>query len=185
MSILEWLGLSSEKQASDKARDPSRDAEAVRRISAALELLDERKARWIAAFAYLLGRVAHADLEISADESAQMEEIVRKIGGIPDEQAVLVTEIAKSQNRLFGGTQNFLVARDFKELSTSEERHRLIDALFAVSAADDSISNQEESEIKKISTELGLTLEDFVAARSEWSDKRAVLQALESSRQRQ
>ena len=177
MSLLEWLGIAPDKQ----EKSSSNDAEAVRRISAALEAMDEQKARWLAAFSYLLGRVAHADLEISDDESSQMEEIVRTIGGLPVEQAVLVVEIAKSQNRLFGGTQNFLVARDFKQLSSAEERHHLLDALFAVSAADDSISNQEESEIKKISTELGLTLDDFVAARSKWSSKRAVMQALASS----
>ena len=156
--------------------------QAIRRISSALESMDPERARWLAAFAYLLGRVAHADLEIRAEEVEKMEAIVREVGHLPPDQAVLVVEIAKTQNRLLGGTQNFIVAREFRALANDVERRHLLDALFAVSAADGSITTREEAEIKKIATELGLSPTDFVAVRAQWSDHRAVLRALEASR---
>ena len=46
--------------------------------------------------------------------------------------------------QLAGGTENFLVTREFKEIATREQCRELLDCLFAVSAADDSISGVEE-----------------------------------------
>lgn len=154
------------------------DTETVRRIMGKLEELEPTRARWIAAFAYILGRVAHADLDISAEETAKMEEIVQEIGELPEEQAVLVVGIAKSQNRLVGHTENFLVTREFYEISSREEREKLLDCLFAVSASDDSISGAEETQIRQIASELRFSHREYVDARSAWSDKRAVLKGL-------
>ena len=67
----------------------------VRKIVRALEEMEPDRARYVAAFAYLLGRVAHADLEISDDETRKMEDLVRRFGDLPEAQAVLVVEIAK------------------------------------------------------------------------------------------
>jgi uncharacterized tellurite resistance protein B-like protein len=106
-----------------------------------------------------------------------MEEIVRKLGHLPEHQALLVVQIAKSQNRLFGGTEGYLVTREFKEISTPEQRGELLDCLFAVSAADDSISAQEENLVRQIASELGFTHQQYVVARSAYSNKREVLRS--------
>ena len=95
----------------------------------------------------MLGRVANADLDISDVETARMVDLVQRVGKLPEEQAVLVVAIAKSQNRLFGGTENFLVTREFRAVATDGERRELLDCLFAVAAADDAISAEEESQI--------------------------------------
>lgn len=181
MSILERLGLKKGGGAGAAASGSAGggggvgDTDTVRKIVASLEAMEPDQARWIAAFAYTLSRVAHADLDISADETAKMEEIVHKLGGLPEEQAVLVVQIAKSQARLFGGTENFLVTREFRDISTQEQREKLLDCLFAVSAADGSITGPEEMQIKLIAGELGFTHSELVAARSRWNDYRAVL----------
>ncbi len=107
-----------------------------------------------------------------------MEQIVSQLGHIPEELAVLVVEIAKSQNRLFGGTENFLVTREFSEISTPEQRQELLDCLFAISAAADSISSAEETQIRQISSELGFSHKEYVAARSVYAQHRAVLKPL-------
>lgn len=160
---------------------PSDDAAAtdtVRRIAAQLEALPPDRARYVAAFAYVLSRVAHADLEISKDETREMERIVRELGHLPESQAVLVVEIAKSQARLFGETENFLVTRELAEMATREQKEEILDCLFAVSAADDSISGTEESQVRQIASELGFSHKEYVDARSAWSDKREVLRGL-------
>lgn len=154
---------------------PPGETDSVRRIARELEKLPPEHARFLAAFAYVLGRVAHADLEISEVESRSMEQIVERLGGIPPEQATLVVEIAKSQNRLFGGTEGYLVTRELKGISRREERERVLDCLFEVAAADDSISASEENLIRQVSSELGLTLAEYTTIRAEWSGKRAVL----------
>jgi uncharacterized tellurite resistance protein B-like protein len=158
------------------------DTETVRKIVARLEALPPERARYVAAFAYVLSRVAHADLSITAEETAKMEEIVRRLGHLPEDQTVLVVEIAKGQSRLFGGTENYLVTRELAGIATPEQKHELLDCLFAVAAADGGISSPEEVQIRQIANELGFTHEEFVTARSEWRDHRDVLKGLPGSK---
>ena len=154
---------------------PEGDTATVRKIVRALEEMDGERARFVAAFAYLLSRVANADLDISSDETVAMEDIVCRFGELPEEQAVLIVEIAKSQNRLFGGTEDFKVAQEFKSLSTREQREELLHCLFAVSAADDEISGDEESRIRQIADELGFSHREFIDVRTHYNDKRTVM----------
>lgn len=173
MGILDLLGLGVQAEAADE-----QSTETVRKIVAELEALEPELARYIAAFAYIMGRVAHADRQFSIEETQAMEEIVGKLAHLPEAQAVLVVEIAKSQNRLFGGTENFLVTREFAEISTPDQRQELLDCLFAVSAADDSISSVEEAQIRQIASELGFSHREYVEARSVYSQHREVLKPL-------
>ena len=46
------------------AAEPAGDTETVRAIVRELEALPPERARYVAAFAFILARVAHADLEI-------------------------------------------------------------------------------------------------------------------------
>lgn len=158
----------------------SGDTETVRRIVSKLEAMEPSEARYIAAFAYILGRVANADQEISAEETSAMEGAVERFGGLKEGEAVLVVQIAKSQNRLLGGTENFLVTREFSEIATADQKVHLLDCLFAISAADDSISAVEESQIRQIASELGFSHREYVEARAKYSDKREVLRGLEA-----
>ena len=178
MSILELLGLKRSSKT-----PPGGDTETVRRIVQELESLAPDRARYLAAFAYILSRVAHADLEISAAETAKMESLLQEFGGLPEHQAVLAVQIAKAQSRLAGGTENFLVTREFREIATPEQCLELLHCLFAVSAADDSISGAEEAQIRQIASELGFSLNDYVAVRSAYSDKREILRGLRRDEQ--
>ena len=172
MGILQWL---QGREPGPPAASGTGDTDTVRKIVSQLEAMPPDRARFIAAFAYILGRVAHADHHFSDDETSAMEGIVRRFGELPEEHAVLVVQIAKSQNRLFGGTENFLVTREFREISGPDERRHLLDCMFAVSAADDSISSAEETQIRQIASELGFTHREFIEARLVYSDKREVL----------
>ena len=182
MSIWKLLGLEKrkpEKNKPEKKRDrekyASPETETVRKIVAALDRLELERARYIAAFAYLLSRVAHADLHISPEETREMEGIVVERGGLPEEQAVLVVQMAKTQSLLFGGTENFLVTREFHKIASREQQIALLHCLYAVSSADKSISTVEDHEIRKISRELKLSHQDFIAVRLAYREHLAVL----------
>jgi uncharacterized tellurite resistance protein B-like protein len=173
MGILDFLGLKKTEAAG--AAPASLETETVRKIVARLDAMDPERARYIAAFAYILSRVSHADLNISEKETAAMERIVMELGHLPEEQAVLVVQMAKTQSRLFGGTENFLVTREFTRLASHEQKLALLDCLFAVSAADLTVSTAEEAEIKKVVSELKLSHDDYIAARLHYRDYLAVL----------
>jgi uncharacterized tellurite resistance protein B-like protein len=173
MFIRKLFGLQPQKESG-----PDADTQTVRRIVQELEAMEPAKARYVAAFAFILGRVAHADANISADETREMERTVERWGDVPGAQAVLIVEIAKAQASLFGATEDFLVTRQFKDLSTPAQREHLLHCLFAVSAADDSISSVEEGLVRQIAGELGVFDRDFIAIRSVYNDKRAALKNL-------
>lgn len=176
MSILDWLSIGSAggSKGAGEAAAGSR-ASTIREIVDALDSLEEDRARYIASYAYILGRVAHADLDISNDETGEMERLVVEYGHIPEEQAVVVVQMAKTHNQLFGGTENYLVTREFDRQASQEEKMALLKCLFAVSASDESISSVEDSEIRKIAEELHLTRDDFLSARSMYRDHLEIL----------
>jgi uncharacterized tellurite resistance protein B-like protein len=174
LSILELLGL----KRGGRPMTAAGDTETVRHIVAELGALDPERARYVAAFAFLLSRVAHADLHVSDDETRKMERILQEVGHLPEEQAALAVRIAQVQWQRSGGTENFLVSREFKEIATREQCEELLRCLFAVSAADESISGVEEAQIRQTASELGFTLEEYVAARSAFSHHRQVLKGL-------
>jgi len=175
-TMMSWLDKILSRSSASSDGVSSSDSEAIRRIVDGLEALEPERASYVASFAYILGRVAHADREISRVETDAMERIVSRLGRLPEHQAILAVQIAKSQNRLFGGTENFLVTREFKQMADEAQKRELLDCLFAVSAADDSISSVEEGQIRQIASELGLSHADYVQARLSYSDKRQVLE---------
>jgi uncharacterized tellurite resistance protein B-like protein len=178
MGILELLGLHRQAASSGVSAGQNQGAtETVRRIVGELDRLDRSRARYLAAFAYVLSRVAAADLDISDVETEKMIEVVRRLGQIPEEQAVLVVAIAKNQNELFGATEDYLVTREFRDIASDEQRHELLDCLFAVSAADDTITVDEEEQIRQIATELGLSHKEFINARLAYREKRSVFKS--------
>ena len=177
MGLLDFLGFGGSSK--PEPRDGSA-AETIHKIAASLEEMDPNEARYIACFAYLLGRVAHADTHISEEETREMEQIVQARGGLPDDQAALVVQIAKTQNKLFGGTENYVIASEFNKIASRAQKVALLNCLFAVSSSDQSISTVEDNEIRKISQELRLDHSDFIAARSAFREHLEVLKRPEA-----
>lgn len=171
MSILDFLGLAKKK----KEEEPSAETESVRKIVEKLDRMDPERAKYIASFAYLLSRVAHADMNISEEETRTMERIVLEQGGLDQEQAILVVQMAKTHARLFGATENFLVSREFNQLASHDQKLGLLRCLFAVSAADQSISTVEDNEIRQIASELMVDHREYTALKAEFKDYLAVL----------
>ena len=157
-TIRRWLGLEATPlDAPDRA--PLRD------LVETLEHLEPERARHLARFAYLLGRVAHADLHVSAEETRAMEALVVEEGGLTPDQAVMVVALAKSSNLLFGGTANFLVAQEFAETASYEQKLALARCLFRVAATDATISVAEEAEIHAVAKHLKIQPQDLTALR--------------------
>jgi uncharacterized tellurite resistance protein B-like protein len=175
MSILRFLGLEKE-EVSDTG------TETVRKITRALNRMDPEQARYIAAFAYILNRVAHADLAISDDETAEIERIVTEYGKLPEEQSIIVVQMAKTQNLLFGHTENYLVSREFNKIAARGEKVALLHCLFAVSSSDRDVSAAENREIRQIASELKLEHKDFIAVRSSYRSHLSVLKKAQHSK---
>ena len=170
MSLLKWFTAVTRTAPVGQG-----DSDTIVRIVRELDRLEPERARYLAAFAYVLSRVAGADQHVSDVETARMVEMLRRLGHLPDAQAILVVEIAKSQHRLFAGTENYLVTREFRQMATDDQRRELLDCLFGVSVADDAITGDEEAQIWQIASELGFSHPEYIQARLAYSDKRTVM----------
>jgi uncharacterized tellurite resistance protein B-like protein len=157
-TIRAWLGFgSTPADAADHAP--------LRSLVDTLEHLEPARARHLARFAYLLGRVAHADQQVTSDETRAMEALVVQEGGLTSEQAIVVVGLAKSSNALFGGTADFQVAQEFAEDADYDERLALLRCLFTLAASDATISIAEESEIHRIASVFRILPHDLTALR--------------------
>ena len=94
-------------------------------------------------------------------------------GGLPEEQAVMVVQMAKTQSILFGGVENFLVTREFDKIATREQKMALLHCLYGVSAADEAVSSAEDTTIRAIADELHLDRADFIAVKSAYGKRLA------------
>ena len=171
MSLLRFLGIAKGAEAAEPA-----ETKTVREIAAKLERLPLETARHLAGFAYVLARVANADLHIAAAEADEIRRTVRMLAGLSADEADLVVEIAKSQARLLGGTENYVVTREFRRTSTPLQRAQLLECLYAVTAADGTISSAESREIANVAEELGFTRAEANALRTKYREKLAEFQ---------
>ena len=132
----------------------------------------------------LIARLDTRDTELAiarvraerAQADAQLR-LLRAGSTLGEAQAVLVVQIAKTQAAALGGTENYLVTRRFRELSTREQRVELLRCLFAVAAADQTISHLENTEITAVGLELGFSREEIAAVRAGFRDQLSVLKA--------
>lgn len=182
MSILKFLGIQHVDSTGDSTGDSTVTKDdvdgTVQRIANELDAIPDDRALYLATFAYILGRAAHADSHVSKDETQKMQNIVQTLGHIPSEQAALVIDIASGQVRIFGGTANYAITQSFREMSTPEQRRELLECVFAVSAADRSITVDEETQIRQISNELGLTHKEFIQTKSDYAEHLEALKSL-------
>lgn len=146
------------------------ETDSVKLLSKQLDALPPSRARYLAAFAYLLGRAAHASGSMSEDERAVMLQLA-DMGGLDAETGGLIVDMAATLAGEFGATEDYLVTREFKAISTMEERRRLLQCCFIVMAADDEIDATESWLANRLAEELDVERPDLNAIRDEFHDQ--------------
>jgi uncharacterized tellurite resistance protein B-like protein/uncharacterized protein YciI len=176
MSLFKSMfGIGGGRAVTIAAPAPVGDAESVRRIAARLGALPADRARFVAAFAYLLARAARVDVTISDVETAEMRRLIAEVGGLDAETAGLVAELATTRVEHFGATDDYLVTREFRAISTLEEREHLLRCCLVIAAADDQIDALEAWLVNRMAEELDIPRPDLNRIRSEFTDKIAGL----------
>jgi uncharacterized tellurite resistance protein B-like protein len=158
MTLWKWLGF--EREATDQEFD------SLAELEAALTGLDGKTRRYVACFAYILTRSARADHQISDTEAREMVRILASHTAIPETQAALIIMLAGQQARHSGGTDDFVVTREFDRVASHEQKVGLVDALFTVSSVDASIVTIEDNEIRRIANELKIEHSEYIAVRA-------------------
>jgi uncharacterized tellurite resistance protein B-like protein len=176
LSLLRFLGLDASERR--RASEPASLVE----IGAQLESLPPDEARFVAAFSYLLARIAGSDLSTDAAERKVMAERLQQFAQVDADRAALLTEAAISASDAYSPSDDHLVARAYAEMSGEEERIRLLRCLYAVAAADETITTVEDNEIFDVAAAIGIRRPDVVAVRAEFKQWLAALRALPTER---
>jgi uncharacterized tellurite resistance protein B-like protein len=168
------MGLGAQAPADQSAAAyPVAETESVRRIAARLPGLAPDRARFVAAFTYLLARAANSDLSIDDVEAAEMTRQVAELSGLDAADAGFAVELARSRAARFGATEDYLVSREFHGISTLEDRERLLHCCLLVAAADDSVVAEEAWVVNRMAEELDVPRSDLNRIRAEFVDRMA------------
>lgn len=182
-----FLGLDRQPQADTRLpvgddEEPlagsSAETATARRIVARLNALPPEEARYLACFAYVMSRAAAADFHISDDETALMEQFAIQFGRLDSAQAVLVVQMAKIQAHVHGATEDYVVTREFRDISTLEQRVALLRCCFAIGAEDGTITADEAATVNEIARELDVERDVVNAVRAEFHEQLSAVQAL-------
>ena len=172
-ALFRTLGLGADAGTAD-------ETETVSEIASVLSNVPPERARLLAAFAYLLGRVAFADHQVSAGEQAAMEQRLATTGDVSADQAHRLVNLAVKATGSHGAAEDYQVAREFESLASRDEKLQLLRALFIVSAQH-GITTVEDNEISRIASALRLERADVIALRHEFRDAINARQHLQRS----
>lgn len=173
--LLQKLGVKTGNRTIEK-----KDLETVlgNEIDEKLSSLPYERLRYLAAFGGLLGNVANADGHISDEESNRIRAILKVFTKLSPDEAEMLERIINDQTKALVGLENHMYTREINEISDRDQKMEIISCLFAVAAADDEISPEENEVVRRISKALLLHHSDFVAIRSLYRDKLSVLKGL-------
>jgi uncharacterized protein YciI/uncharacterized tellurite resistance protein B-like protein len=159
------------------------DTDSVRRIAARLAALPPERARFTAAFAYLLARTANVNASSTEVEAAEMTRLVAEVGELTPETARLVVDLASTRAERFGATDDYLVTREFRSISTPADRIRLLRCCLLVAAADDVVDADEAWLVNRLAEELDVDRADLNGIRAEFEDRMAGVRELRRLRE--
>jgi len=174
--LLRFLGIGE-----DHSGHPNQP-ESLLEIVARLEKLPAEEARFIAAFAYLLARVAGVDLRTENTERDTIASRLETFGEIDPVQSRLLAETAIHAAETYSASDDHLVARAFRDITSKPDRLKLIRCLYAVAAADTQITTREDNEIFDIAEVIGVGREDVIGMRSQYKELLGSMKPLRGER---
>ena len=131
---------------------------------------------FVASAAYTLARAAHADLHISDEETAIIERELQDRAQLDEPTAVLIAEMAKLQAKTVGGTEDYVVTREFAALATDEQKVAMVRACFVIGAANGTISAEESTEVNQIAKELDVPNDVLNQVRADFHERLSSVQ---------
>jgi uncharacterized tellurite resistance protein B-like protein len=171
MSLLDFLGVARIKG------KPDPETPLVRLLRQQLASHPSEEVERIAAYAGLLVRVAHVDLEVSDSERMKLMELIEVHLGVSAEQARSIGKLVVRQATELEGIEYSLLTRAVNDFADAAEKERLVDCLYAVATADGRISVAEDDTIRAVSRALLLSHRQFIGIRQRYKEALEVMQS--------
>ena len=112
----------------------------------------------------LLGAVAYADRNYSADEERRVVEELQRVHGMTEQGINAICKVLREHVVEISTVEIPRYARALLELGDEELRREVLGALVDLAAADESINLAETNLLRQITKSLGLTQQDYLEA---------------------
>lgn len=139
--------------------------------------LSEQEQIEVTCIAGLLARVAYVDFELDPNELVKIKDILKEWTNFDDKLVEIISNTAVKHIKELAGLENHLYVYPLREILDRDARFRIIEALFAIAAADGNVENIESEEIRMINTGLELSNQHFIAARAKVIQKLGALKS--------
>jgi uncharacterized tellurite resistance protein B-like protein len=158
-----WTLLGIKEKDTKKQQDLGSLFDEIQRL---LKNHPEDRIKLITGFAGLLGKVAYADMEISKEEVDQIRQILVVKMHLRESVANAVIDMIEQHRIQLLSIEDYIYIRLINSVTDKDQKLDLLNTLFMVAAADDSISAEEDSAIRIVAKGLLLSHRDFIEARS-------------------
>lgn len=136
---------------------------------------EEADVRIVVAVSGLLAAVAYADRRYGDEERAHVREALGRIDGLDADGAAAICDALHEHvvELASGNVQAF--TRDLRELGDLALRREVLDLLLDCAAADDAVSLEETSLLRRAARAMGLDDADYTASQARHRERLSVL----------
>lgn len=159
----------------DKPEPAASGANLEALVRAQLPSADAETQALVASIAGLLACVAFADRSYSDAEQAHVSDVVGRIHGLPATGANAICSALREHGRAIAVGNSHQYTRELRERCDREMRVEVLDALVDLAAADDELAMSETDLLRRMTSALGLTSDDYLAAQSRHKQRLSVL----------
>lgn len=149
-----------------KEAEQSNQSRLYHELKRELPDLEEEQLVKVACVSGLMARVAYVDFDLDAQELKHIDQVLKEWTDFDTQVVDLISQAAVRHIKELAGLENHMYLYPLRDVLDRDARFRLVEALFALAAADGSVENIESEEIRKISKGLELSDQHFLAARA-------------------
>jgi uncharacterized tellurite resistance protein B-like protein len=133
--------------------------------------LDEDAQRLIVSVAGLLACVAYADREYKAAEQDYTRQALLRMQGLTEVGVEAICSVLARRGTQIAAINPQAYTRELRERTDVELRREVLDVLLDLAAADGELSLAETDLLRRTTSALGLTPDDYVASQARHRDK--------------
>ena len=155
--------------------DPAHAAKLYEAVREALDDDDDVHVRIVASIAALLLCVAYADSDYASEEERVLRDVLGRVHGLDAFGVEAIAKVLRDDTVSIAGAEATTYARELLDLTDTDFRSELLDALVDLAAADDEITVSETNMMRQITRALGLPQDLYNTSQARHRDKLAVL----------
>ena len=131
----------------------------------------------VTAIAGLLGTVAYADRDYSPTEEARVRSELLRVQGMTQSGVEAICKTLRERIVEISAVETPRFTRTLLELADEDLRRELLGTLVELAAADESITIAETNVLRQLTTSLGLSQQDYLAAQERHRQHLSILKS--------